>query len=57
VWRGVQGAAAAPLERTHTFTGTRKRLDDTLDDVMGSQLVTPKRMRVAEDMFSKMTMG
>jgi len=35
---GLQGAAP-PLERNHTFTGTRKRLDDTLDDVMGSQLV------------------
>jgi len=41
-------------EHKPTFTGTRKRLDDTLDDVMGFSLVTPKRMRAAEELFSKM---
>mmetsp|Transcript_29800 Transcript_29800/g.65116 ORF Transcript_29800/g.65116 Transcript_29800/m.65116 type:complete len:243 (+) Transcript_29800:344-1072(+) len=41
------------VERSH-FRGTRKRLDDTLDEITGSSLVTPKRMRVAEELFSKM---
>jgi len=45
-----------PVERSNTFRGTRKRLDDTLDDIRGQGLVTPKRMRVAEELFSKMRM-
>jgi hypothetical protein len=41
------------LERSQGITGTRKRLDDALDDAVPCAM-TPKRLRGAEDMFASM---
>ena len=41
------------LERAQGITGTRKRLDDALDDAVPCAM-TPKRLRGAEDMFAAM---
>ena len=41
------------LERQAGITGTRKRLDDALDDAM-PPLLTPKRVRGTEEMLSKL---
>ncbi|KAK3270965.1 hypothetical protein CYMTET_20660 [Cymbomonas tetramitiformis] len=45
---------APALERSSTYTGPRKRLDETLDELSPGNYVTPKKLRGAEDMFASM---
>ena len=50
---GALPQADSFLERQAGITGTRKRLDDALDDAM-PPLLTPKRVRGTEDLLSKL---
>lgn len=55
-FRPAQRAAPSSpsfLDRTQGITGTRKRLDDALDDAVPCAM-TPKRLRGAEDLFANM---
>jgi hypothetical protein len=38
-------------------TGTRKRLDEALDEAVPEDSSSPKRLRNAEDLFASMRIG
>jgi len=53
-------AAALALEEARSgaaVTGTRKRLDEALDEAVPEDSSSPKRLRNAEDLFASMRIG